>query len=1084
MNVRFLRGPIVWALALILCFSISAAAADLEERLWHYRNLGKAYYENQLTQDQAVGIFEKALALAPDSPREMINYGLALLLVNRTDEGVEQLQKAQRLDPSIPHTWFNLGILYKNQAQYALALEQFEQMVQLDPHEAISQYNLGVLYKLTGRGDEAIERFEAAAKLDHNLAGPHFQLYTSYRSKGRQEDSQRALETFRELKAKQEGAPIPEDLDWSFYSEILDEVEPLEPADPPIQVQFQKQVLKQGLDGEHSGILTLDVEGDGKPDVLVWTSSGISIFRRGVEPISTTGLENVRDITAVAAADFNNDGLVDLCIVAAGEAALYENRGGKFEKSKFRLPEGRFAAVVWLDFDHDNDPDLFLFGERSFLMRNNGEAGFSDSTSQFPFQSGRPLAAVAFDLVKDTNAVELLVTYQDRDAVLYRDRMGGRYEPIAQPRIPRRTERLTVGDLNNDGWTDLVASSPDGVISIVNNRGELEPASVSTTSEAAILIADFDNRGIPHLVAGRQVISNLGRGRFQSGRTLPDVPSAKALGAADLNQNGKMDLIVLSRQGDLMLLENTTPSPYNWVSIGLTGVRNPKLAPLAEVEVKAGALYQKKIYAGTPLHFGLGSRERIDTVRITWSNGLIQNEAEQEPNQLLVYEERQRLSGSCPTVFTWNGRKFEFITDILGVAPLGVPAGDDEYFQVQNQEYIWIPSESLVANEGLYEVRLTEELREVAYLDQVRLLAVDHPIGVDIFTNDKFKAPPFPEFRLFGVTERIDPKSAADHRGRDLLEKLGSRNSRYADGFERDYAGVAEFHYVELDFGRNVAADHRAILVLHGWVDWPDGSTILRQAQAGQPFVLPYLQVRNESGEWETVIEDMGIPAGKPKTIVVDLSGKFQAAERRVRIVTNLALYWDEIFLSEETAPPPAVLHEIPLKSADLRLRGYSTLLMHPERKQPEWFDYSAWTSDAMWDPIPGNYTRFGPVEELLKSADDRFVIMGAGDELRLLFDGDGLPALKEGMQRNFLFYANGWVKDGDLNTGFSQTVEPLPFQGMSGYPYPDGESYPDTPKHRTYRETYNTRPALQLMHSLCARCDFAKARSLIESDD
>lgn len=1079
----FRRLTPAWTLTIIICLFAPAAAADREERLWHFRNLGKAYYENQLTQDQAVGVFEKALALAPDSPRELINYGLALLLVNRSDEGVEQLKKAQRLDPTIPHTWFNLGILYKNQAQYSLALEQFERMVQLDPEEPISQYNLGVLYKLTGRADEAIERFEAAIELDHNLAGPHFQLYTSYRSKGRQEDAQRALETFRELKGRQEGAPIPEDLDWSIYSEILDEVEPLEPKDPPIQVQFQIRVLKRGVEGERSGILTLDVNGDMNPDLLVWTSNGIEIFSRGAESLPATGLENVRDVVAVSAADFNNDGLVDLCIVAAGGATLYENRGGKFEKAKFSLPDGSFAGAVWLDFDHDNDPDLFLLGERSFLMRNDGEAGFSNISSRFPFQPGRAVSAVAFDRAKDTNSVDLLVAYEDREGVLYRDRLGGRYEPIPQPQVPRMAESLTVGDLNNDGWTDLVATGPEGVFWIANNRGELEPRPVGAASQAALLIADFDNRGIPHLAAGAELMSNLGRGRFSARQTLPEVGSVRALGAADLNRNGKMDLIALSGNGDLVVLENTTRSPYNWISISLQGVRNPKLAPLAEVEVKAGALYQKKIYSGTPLHFGLGSREKIDTVRITWSNGLIQNEAEQDPNQILVLEERQRLSGSCPTVFTWNGQEFEFITDILGVAPLGVPAGNDEYLQVQNEEYIWIPAEALSARNGLFEVRLTEELREVAYLDQVRLLAVDHPIGMDVFTNDKFKAPPFPDFRLFGVTKRIDPTSATDQGGRDLLQKVGARNRQYADAFERDYAGVAEFHHVELDFGRNAASDNRAILVLHGWVDWPDGSTMLRRAQTGQPFVLPYLQVLNEAGQWETVIQDMGIPAGKPKTIVVDLSRKFLSAERKVRIVTNLALYWDEIFLSEETAPPPAVLREIPLQSADLQLRGFSALLMHPERKQPEWFDYALWTSDAMWDPIPGNYTRFGPVEELLESVDDRMVIMGAGDELRLLFDGDGLPPIKKGMQRNFLFYANGWVKDGDLNTGFSQTVEPLPYQRMSSYPYPEDESYPDTPEHRTYRETYNIRPALQLMRSLCGRCDKGRMDSAAEDD-
>src|SRR6185436_13290426 len=252
------------------------------------------------------------------------------------------------------------------------------------------------------------------------------------------------------------------------------------------------------------------------------------------------------------------------------------------------------------------------------------------------------------------------------------------------------------------------------------------------------------------------------------------------------------------------------------------GVKNLKLAPGALVEIRAGSAYQRKPYRGVPLHFGLGGRTEVDTVRITWPNGLIQNEMKKAAGALtgvLSFREAPRLSGSCPMIFTWNGRSFEFITDVLGVAPLGASAGDGTYFPVDHDEYVQIRGESLAPVDGRYEVRITEELREVSYLDQIRLFAVDHREDVEIFTNDKFKSPPFPEFRLFGVREKIRPVRAGDGHGTDVRERLLARDRIYPDSFRRNAAGIAELHSLDLDFG-DAAPDGRAILVLSGWVDW------------------------------------------------------------------------------------------------------------------------------------------------------------------------------------------------------------------------------------------------------------------------
>jgi hypothetical protein len=643
--------------------------------------------------------------------------------------------------------------------------------------------------------------------------------------------------------------------------------------------------------------------------------------------------------------------------------------------------------------------------------------------------------------------------------VLYRDKLAGKYEaaPLAGLRPGARS--LAAQDFDNDGEIDLLFRSGQEVGLILNRRGRFEERTLGQGG-GGLVLADLENRGFADVITGSGVQRNVGLGQAEREFKPGGFVESAALAAADFDRDGRMDLASVNSKGQVLLLSNATPPRNRWLRVDLTGVKNLKSALGAEVEIKADTLYQKKIYDGLPALFGLGSEDLADAVRITWPNGLIQNEMQQAPGRLAAFQEAQRLSGSCPMIFTWNGREFQFVTDVLGVAPLGASAGDGQYFPVDHDEYVQIPGEALAPRNGKYEVRVTEELREVSYLDQVRLIAVDHPAEIEIFTNDKFKSPPFPEFRLFGVSRRTYPRAARDHRGRDIARVIAGRDRSYAAGFERDYSGVAETHYVELDFG-GAAPDNRAVLILHGWVDWADGSTFLGASQGGRPaLVMPYLQVRDAEGRWRTVIEDMGIPAGKPKTIAVDLTGKFLSASREIRIVTNLCVYWDEIFLSEETARPPVRLTPLAAETAQLGFRGFSRPIVHPRRTQPEAFDYSEVSPVSMWNPTPGLYTRYGDVKDLLGAVDDRLVVMGSGDKLRLAFDGGALPSLPAGWRRDFLLYVDGWAKDGDLNTAYSQTVEPLPFHGMSRYPYPESERRPlDT--------ALNTRPALRLIRPM-----------------
>jgi tetratricopeptide (TPR) repeat protein len=989
-----------------------------DTRLWQHRNLGKAFYENPTTHKEAVEELRQALALAPNSVREQLNYGLALLRQGDTKDGAAELEKVQKRNPKLPHTWFNLGIVYKKETETDKALAQFQEMVKLVPSEPVAHYQLGTIYKQKDDAAAAIAQFERARDISSRLAAPHFQLFGLYRQAGRADKAAEELRIFQELKKQQEGAAVPEDMEWCQYAELYDPIDapPSAPLTAPV---YRDEKVAEGFGGAGSGVATL-LGANGRADLIAWSASRTAWFRNGRTLVENSGLEELRDVQFIAPGDFDNDGLPDLCVVTTTGAVLYRNTGSRFVKFA-ELATGSFRKAVWMDYDHDYDDDIFLIGDESRLMRNNGEAGFSDETKRFPFVSDRALDAVRFDLEPDTPGFDLVVSYLDHPGVLYRDLLGGSYRATPLNVLPADAHGLVAADVNHDSYTDL-EYQPDTLL--LNRAGELQVASRPT-------------RG--------------------------PIPAASA---GDFTGTGRLDWARIESDGSLVVAHDVTPAYGNWIDVALTGVKNAKLSVNAKVEVKAGTSYEKKTYAGVPLVFRLGSHTSVDTVRITWPNGLIQNEMKPAINRVLSVKEAPRLAGSCPMIFTWNGARFQFVTDVLGVAPLGASSGDGQYFPVDHDEYVSIPGDMLQARDGAYEIRMTEELREVSYIDQIKLQALDHPADTEIVTNEKFKSPPFPEFRLYGWNHRTYPTSARDAHGTDVRAALLARDQRYPDAFQRDHAGVAELHTLDLNFA-GAASAGKAVLVLNGWVDWADGSTFLAATQAHRDLVFPYLQVKDAQENWRTVIEDMGIPSGKPKTMAVDLTGKFLSASREVRIVTNLCVYWDEIYLFENNAPPVARLTDIAMTSADLHFRGFSRATIDPERKQPEAFDYQATSATSMWNPTPGNYTRYGPVQDLLREPDDRMTILGSGDEIRMRFASAGLPALPLGWKRDYLLLVDGWAKDADANTAFSQSVLPLPFHAMSRYPYPAGERYPDDEAHRAYVREYLTRPALRLLRPI-----------------
>ncbi|PYP53901.1 MAG: hypothetical protein DMD45_00540 [Gemmatimonadetes bacterium] len=819
---------------------------------------------------------------------------------------------------------------------------------------------------------------------------------------------------------------------------------------------------------------------------------------RFVETSASAGVALRDRPVAAAFGDFDNDGRLDLYVATTGRAMLLHNQGGgtfrDIAASAGLADSGPVAKALFSDVDHDGDLDLLLATPRgNRLYRNNLDGTFREMAAPMglAMEGSRDAAAGDFD---GDGRVDLVVVAADGRARLFHNLGQGRFEDVTAASglaAVKRAGAVTVADYDNDGFLDLFLTSLDGTDpALYHNRGdgtcELDGRTSSlrrTLSGVAGLDAaffDFDNDGrLDLIVVGKGGIrlfrNDATRGFEDYSSILPDsLRAGRAVAVADIDQDGDLDLIVAGWDGRPRVLRNDGGNANQYVDVRLVALRqgsgkNNGFGLGATVELRARDLYQLRLAADRVTHFGLGRRLKADVLRVRWPNGVSQTVYYPGTEEDVL--EQQQLKGSCPFLYVWDGRAFTFATDAMWNSALGMPLGimtrEGGILSASphaSQEYLRLPGGLLQPRDGRYEVRLTEELWETGYLDEARLLAVDHPDSVQVFVNERFVPAGSASLRLYQVARPRPPIAATDELGNDLLPALRVQDDVYAVPptlRPARYQGLTELHDLVLDFG-DLAGRDSVFLFLTGWIYPTDASINFALAQSPALQVVPLqVQMKDPADRWRTVIPDLSFPAGKNKTVIADLTGKFLSSDTRIRIRTNMEIYWDQAFVAATASASPVTVTALRPVAADVHYRGFSRMYRKGGRYGPQWYDYAEVSREAAWAPIVGTFTRYGDVLPLVDTADDRYVIFGPGDEVALQFDSAAAPPLPRGWTRDFLIYTDAWLKDADLNTAAGGTVEPLPFHGMSRYPYGADEAFPGDSAHRRFLETYNTRRVL-----------------------
>jgi tetratricopeptide (TPR) repeat protein len=1072
--------------------------------------------------DEAKAVLQKAIELDPQSAQAWYNLGLAQHAGNELDAALKSFQQAVKSDPKDVDSYYFEGVCYSELKQFDQAIAVFKQALAITPMHASAEFALARALQRTGNTQDAREHFKTFQHLTSTkVSAPIGLAYGEqgrYSTVTPVEEHEAGRKAMIPVKLVEEvlGSPVP----GASASQVPKGEGPGAPAftggacmlDVTGSGQMDLVLMQSGtqamgvlhpdasgkfeaVDAAGAGLKVSghamacavgDYDGDGLNDLAVALDDGVRLFRnlgkgKFQDVTEEAGLKALNKPSGITFVDFDHDGDLDLFITGAPLKA----------------------------------DDATAKGTPNVLWRNNGNKTFTEWTEPTGLGgSGTTAAAILTDFNND-RAVDIVTTGDATAPTIYVNPREGKYptqtlygrvpaSDVAWDRTspPASTTGITVLDFDKDGWMDIaVTHTGSPGISLWRNVERpdhagrtfervklpgLGPALEEIDSKGpwyegwGITPIDIDNDGWIDLAviiqdrmgARVRVLRNRGDGTFEDvsktlGLDAVKLTAPRGLIAADVDGDGAADLIVTQENAPPVLLRNVGGNKNHSVRLDLSGYADNKTAIGVKVEVFAQGLWQKWELAGSvgygtqgapQILAGLGDADHVDLLRILWPTGVLQDEIDLPKGPVIAMKEADRRGSSCPVLFAWDGHKYKLVTDVIGAAVVGhwfTPARRN----IPNpSEWIKVDGAQLKSVDGKLSLRFIEPMEEVNYIDQLRLVAVDHPENVEVNPDEKFlDDPPFASGRVVASEGARLPLGAWDGEGRDVLDALSNRDHQFASGFAATpYDGFANLHALTLDMGE-VKAGAPLKLLMTGYVNYFSATSLYAAWQAGVKPVSPYVEAQLPDGEWQRITPgEAGFPAGLERTIVIDLTGKLPAGARRIRLMSNLEIYWDQALI-DQSEHAEARTTEVGLSVATLHFRGYPKQLEGASPGDLD-YDYNRVSLTGPFQHQRGNYTRFGDVTELVKGIDDRYVIFGSGEEIAAEFDEAKLPALPAGWKRDYFFYANGFVKDMDWWDASPFTVTQLPFHGMSKYPYPANESFPDDNEALSYQLDWNDR--------------------------
>ncbi|MFZ0861449.1 MAG: FG-GAP-like repeat-containing protein [Candidatus Sulfotelmatobacter sp.] len=1116
-------------------------AAEADPKLAIARlNEGVAYLNLQKV-DEAKAALEDALKQDPKSPNAW--YGLGMLAKNTGDAqaAIDAFKRVIEIDPNDADTWYFLGTAYVQAKQFPQAIEAFEHALKLNPLHASAEFGLSRAYQQSGDVEHAREHLKKFQYITQNKIGAPMSL-----AYGEQGQYSRAVESPQAVLK----APAPINV---RFVDVTKEAEIVTKA----TVGSTKDVAAPGacfLDYDNDGKIDIFLPDDG-------VEGGMSLYHnlgngKFEDVTKKAGLDPSVRATSCTAGDYDNDGFTDLAVsFRNGILLLHNEKNGTFKDvaSAAGIQSVGIAGLTFVDFDHDGDLDLFGLGgmvtiigssssSQSAMWQNNGNGTFTEVSGErglsIPWSANN---AIGTDYNND-RAVDLVVA-DAAGGTIFQNPREGKFKALHpfstaptgvndHGSLEHKSNLhfalgVAVLDFDHDGWMDVALSydSEPALVVWRNNKGKsFEPVALPNTNwirAYGVAAFDYDNDGWVDLVAvgetkeGKgevRLFRNLGPDGFRDvtadvGLDKIHLESPRTVITGDYDGDGATDLLITQNHGPAVLLRNEGGNQNHWLRLSLKGLADNKSAIGTKVEVFSGGNRQKFEIAGsngylgqnsTDIVVGLGDSKEADIVRMLWPTGVLEDEIQVAGDKQQNFLEIDRRGSSCPTLFVWNGERYEFVADMLGAGVVGHWVGPGQRDIPRPVEYIKLDRNAIREKENPHfsrnaremrhptlSFRFMEPLEEAVYLDQVRLMAIDHPADVEVYPNEYFASnPPYPPFKVVVSRDARPPAGAWDEHGHDVLQNLLAH--RYVGDFAlTQFSGFANPHSLTLDLGEAYRGGPLWLL-LHGEVEYFTANSMYAASQAGVEAISPYVEALDANGKWKHVIDDMGFPAGGPRTMTADLTGKLPPGTRKIRITTNLQIYWDSILvdrtpqnaareipfdrlrarsrpagksvgLRDDADPGSLRLTPVPLVRADLDFHGYPFKIEGTPPGNVQYI-YEKASATGPYTRPSGTYTRYGDVLPLLTATDDKLAVFGSGDEVQLDFDPANLPALPQGWVRDYFFAANGYEKDMDFYAAEGNYVAPLPFLSMGEYPYPPKRSFPLDDAHVNYLLEYNTR--------------------------